>query len=135
MNKKRYIAINLILFAILYLLITFNKEFIRPVYGDAPILGIITGSFSNFLAAFIISLFSIASILSRKMQIKKSRYIFYSTAILVFIILTIEEIKPFVDASKTYDIYDIIASGMGIIMAIFTFELFIKKHIKNNYKN
>ena len=135
MNKIRYIAINVVLFAILYLLITFNKEFIRPVYGNTPVLGIITGSFSNFLAAFIISLFSIAPILSRKIQIKKSRYIFYSTAILVFIILTIEEIKPFVDASKTYDIYDIIASGLGTITVIFTFELFIKKYIKQNYKN
>lgn len=135
MNRKRYIAINLILFAILYLLITFNKEFIRPVYGNTPVLGIITGSFSNFLAAFIISLFPIAPILSRKIQIKKSRYIFYSTAILVFIILTIEEIKPFAGASKTYDINDIVASGLGLITAIFTFELFIKKHLKHNYKN
>ena len=51
-------------------------------------------------------------------------------AILVFIILTIEEIKPFVSASKVYDLYDIIASGLGSFFAALTFEIFIKKFLK-----
>ena len=130
-RNKRYIAINLILFAILYLSVTFNKEFIRPVYGQSPIIGILTGSFSNFMAAYIISLFPIAPILSKNIEIKKARLIVYATSILVFIILTIEELKPFVSASTTYDIYDIIASGLGSLIAILTFEIFIGKIIKN----
>ena len=126
-KNKRYIAINLILFAILYLSVTFNKEFIRPVYGHTPILGILTGSFSNFMAAYIISLFPIAPILAKNIEIQKARIIFYLISIFVFIILTVEELKPFASVSKTYDIYDIIASGLGSLIAILTFEIFIKK--------
>ncbi len=129
-KNRKYLAINLILFAILYLSISFNKEFIRPIYGHSPIIGIITGSFSNFMAAYIISLFSVAAILAKKIEIKKAKLIFYVISILVFIILTIEELKPFVSASKTYDIYDILASGLGSFLAILTFEVFIKKIIK-----
>ena len=126
LKNKRFIAINLILFAFLYLSVTFNKEFIRPVYGHSQIIGIITGSFSNFMAAYIISLFPISPILARKIEIKKARLIIYMTSILVFLILTIEELKPFVSASKTYDIYDIIASGLGSVFAVLTFELILK---------
>ena len=125
--NKRYVAVNLILFVILYLSVAFNKEFMRPVYGHSPILGIITGSFSNFMAAYIMSLLPIAPMLAKSVEIKKARLIFYSISIFVFIILTIEELKPFVSASKTYDIYDIIASGLGSIVAIITFEIIIKK--------
>ena len=129
-KSRKYLAINLILFAILYFSVSFNKEFIRPIYGHSPIIGIITGSFSNFMAAYIISLFSVAAILAKKIEIKKAKLIFYVISILVFIILTIEELKPFVSASKTYDIYDILASGLGSFLAILTFEVFIKKIIK-----
>ncbi len=127
-RNKRYIAINLILFVILYLSVTFNKEFIRPLYGQTPIIGILTGSFSNFIATYIISLFPIAQILSKNIEIKKARLIIYTISILVFIILTIEELKPFISASRTYDI---IANGLGSLMAILTFEIFIEKIIKN----
>ncbi|HEB62651.1 MAG TPA: hypothetical protein ENI82_05815 [Bacteroidetes bacterium] len=126
-KNKRFIAINLILFAILYLSVTFNKEFIRPVYGDSPIIGILTGSFANFMAAYIVSLFPIAPILARNIDFKKSRVLIYSISFIVFLILTFEELKPFVNASMTYDIYDIIASGLGSITAIITFEIFLKK--------
>ncbi len=129
-KNRKYLAINLILFAILYFSVSFNKEFIRPIYGHSPIIGIITGSFSNFMAAYIISLFSVAAILAKNIEIKKAKLIFYVISILVFIILTIEELKPFVSASKTYDIYDILASGLGSFLAILTFEVFIKKIIK-----
>jgi VanZ family protein len=129
-KNRKYLAINLILFAILYFSVSFNKEYIRPVYGHSPVIGIITGSFSNFMAAYIVSLFSVAAILAKKIEIKKAKLIFYVVSILVFIILTIEELKPFVSASKTYDIYDILASGLGSFLAILTFEVFIKKIIK-----
>jgi VanZ family protein len=133
-KNRKYLAINLILFAILYFSVSFNKEYIRPVYGHSPVIGIITGSFSNFMAAYIVSLFSVAAILAKKIEIRKAKLIFYVTSILVFIILTIEEIKPFVSASKTYDIYDILASGLGSFLAILTFEVFIKKIIKKRNK-
>ncbi len=122
-EKRKYIAMNFILFAILFLSVSFNKEYIRPIFRNKPFLGILTGSFSNFMAAYIISLFSIAAILSKKINVKKGRFIFYLVALIVFLILTFEEITPFVNASKVYDIYDIIASAIGSIFAIITFEV------------
>ncbi len=122
-EKRKYIAMNFILFAILFLSVSFNKEYIHPIFRNKPFLGILTGSFSNFMAAYIISLFSIAAILSRKINVKKGRFIFYLVALIVFLILTFEEITPFVNASKVYDIYDIIASAIGSIFAIITFEV------------
>ena len=38
-NKVRLIGINVTLFAFLYLTITFNKEYIRPLYGKMPTIG------------------------------------------------------------------------------------------------
>jgi len=130
-KNRKYLAINLILFAILYFSVSFNKEFIRPIYGHSPIIGIITGSFSNFMAAYIISLFSVAAILAKKIEIKKAKLIFYVISILVFIILTIEELKPMWGASTQYDLFDILASGLGSLLAILTFEIFIGKIVKN----
>ncbi len=129
-EKFKYVGVNLILFAILYLSVTFNKEYIRPVYGSDPFLGILTGSFSNFMAAFIISLFPLAPIMAKKVEIKKSRKIFYSIAFIVFLLLTMEELKPYMGASKVYDNYDIIASGLGSLLAIIVFEIIFRRRRK-----
>ncbi len=125
--KKKYIAINLILFAVLYLSISFNKEFVRQLIGDNHITGILTGSFPNFMATYIISLFPIAAILAKKPNLKNSRLIIYMVAFIVFLILTAEEFQPFFGANTVYDIYDIIANGLGSILAILTFELLLQK--------
>jgi hypothetical protein len=134
-NKGKYIAINLILFALLYFSVSLNKEYIRPLFENKPILGIITGSFPNFIAAYFISLFPIAFILAKELNVNKSRFLFYIVAIIVFIILTIEEVKPFFDASEVYDTYDIMANGLGSIFAILTFELFVRRFIKRKLRN
>ena len=125
LKNRKYLAINLILFAILYLSVTFNKEFIRPVYGNSPILGIITGSFSNFMAAYIISLFPVSPIFSKKIKIKKARIIVYTISTLVFLILTAEEMHPMWGASTQYDLFDILANAVGSLLAILTFEIII----------
>ena len=134
-NKGKYIAINLILFALLYFSVSLNKEYIRPLFENKPILGIVTGSFPNFIAAYFISLFPISFILAKELNVKKSRFLLYTIAIIVFIILTIEEIKPFFNASVVYDIYDIMANGLGSIFAILTFELFLRRFIKQKPRN
>jgi glycopeptide antibiotics resistance protein len=134
-NKGKYIAINLILFALMYFSVSLNKEYIRPLVKYKPFLGIITGSFPNFIAAYFISLFPIAFILAKELNIRKSRFLLYTGAIIVFIILTIEEVKPFFNASVVYDIYDIMANGLGSIFAILTFELFVRKFIKQKPGN
>jgi len=129
-KNKRYLIINLLLFAFLYFSVSFNKEYIRPIYADKAFWGILTGSYSNFMAAYIVSLFAVAPIFSRNLNKQKSRLVFYGIAVLVFLLLTLEEFSPFAGASKVYDVYDIIASALGSLFAIFTFEIIIrvKKH-------
>jgi len=131
LKSRKYLAINLILFAILYLAVSFNKEFIRPIFEHTPILGIITGSFSNFMAAYIISLFPVSPIISKNIAIKKARIIVYAVSILIFLILTTEEVHPMWGASTTYDLFDILASALGSLFAILTFELIIRWRKKN----
>lgn len=115
------IAINAILFAALFGLISLNKEFLRPALNQTGFQKIFTDCFPNFIAAFIIGLLSVPAVLLRK--IKHGRLIVYVSALVVFSILMIEEIKPMWGASKYYDPYDIVASGVGSFFTIITYEL------------
>ena len=124
-EKKKYILINILLFALLYFSVDYNKTYLRPTYGHIEYLKLILGSFPNFSAAFIINLFPLGFIL--KQNIKKARIIFYSVSILVFAILTLEEIVPMWGVSSVYDVYDVIASGIGVISAGIIFEMILHK--------
>jgi len=126
-NRKSVIAVNAFLFAALYGLISLNKEVIRPRFGESLFMNVITGCFPNFIAAYLISLAPVSAVFVRKW--KRGRLLVVSSAIVVFIILTIEELKPMWGASTHYDSYDIIASGVGSLLAILTFELlnFLKR--------
>ena len=64
--RKRLLARNVLLIAALFLLVTFNKEYLRPAFGHVPFLGILTGSLPNFLAACLISLAVVNGVLSRR---------------------------------------------------------------------
>ncbi len=119
-SRRRLLATNVILFAALFLLVTFNKEFLRPAYGHTPVLGIITGSLPNFLAAFLISLAAVNGVLSRKPD--RGRLFVYSGSIMVFLVLTVEELRPMWGASTQYDLYDIVASALGSLTAILIYE-------------
>ena len=123
-NKKRVITINAILFAALFGLISFNKEFLRPTLNNSELIKILTGCFPNFIAAYIISTAAVTAVVIRK--IKHGRLIVYSSSIVVSAILIIEELKPMWGASEHYDKYDIIASVVGSTFAIMTFELLIR---------
>ncbi len=123
-NAFRIIAINLILFALLYGLITFNKEVLRPELSQISFINILTGSFPNFIAAYIISLGFVNAVLMRKLQ--SGRLLVYLGSVLVFTILAIEEIHPIWGASTIYDSFDIWASGLGSILSIVTFELILR---------
>jgi len=120
-SKLRILGINLFLFALLFGLISLNKDVLRPISGYLPFLGVITGSFPNFIAAYIISLAIANAVLIREPQY--GRLIVYLSSALVFAILTIEEIMPMWGASTHYDLFDILASGLGSLLSIFTFEL------------
>jgi hypothetical protein len=120
-DKKKVIAINAILFALLFGLVSFNKEFLRPALNNSDFLRILLGCFPNFIAAYLISLTSVPAVLIR--GIKYGRLIVCLSAILVFAVLTIEELIPMWGASEYYDIFDIIASGVGAMFTIITYEL------------
>ena len=130
-TKIKSIIINLFLFALLFGLVSFNKEYLRPLYSHMPIIGVLTGSFPNFIAAYIISLAPINAVLIR--ELKYGRIIIYASSILVFVIMTIEELKPIWGASTHFDSFDILASGLGSLLAISTFEfilLIVKYKVK-----
>ena len=123
-NKRRLLATNVLLFALLFLLVTFNKEYLRPAFSHVPIVGIITGSLPNFLAAYIISLGVVNAVVSRRPE--HARLFVYICSSLVFLVLTIEEFRPMWGASTQYDLFDILASGAGSLTAILTYELIVR---------
>jgi hypothetical protein len=117
----RIIGINLALFALLYGLVSLNKGILRPEFSHSSFISILTGSFPNFIAAYMISLAFVNAVLIRKP--KNGRIVVYVSSVLVFTILAIEEIIPIWGASTYYDPFDILASGLGSISSIITFEL------------
>ena len=132
-GKKRILIFNVILFAILFLSISFNKEMLRSLYGHTAFIGALIGCFPNFIAAFIICLCFVNGIITRKP--KHERLIVYISSILVFVILAVEELEPMWGASTHYDSFDIIASGIGSLLAIITFELIASRRKKLKCKS
>jgi len=124
-NMLKIIGINLVLFTLLFGLVSLNKEILRPGFSHLSFVTILTGSFPNFIAAYIISLMFVNAVLIRKP--KNSRLIVYVGSVLVFAILAIEEIIPMWGASTHYDAFDILASGLGSLLSIVSFELVARK--------
>ena len=121
MNRKKYIIINVILFALLFFAISFNKDYLRPTFGHIPSAKIILCSLPNFLAAMIIHLCTIPFVLFR---IKRnSRGVFYLIGLLIFLLQTFEELIPLWGVSTTFDVRDIIATAIGIGCSIIVFEI------------
>ena len=119
-DKKKVLVINAVLVAVLYSLVSFNKEFLRPTLNNSHLLRILTGCFPNFIAAYLISLAVVSAVIIRKL--KRGRLIVYLSSIAVFIILMMEELVPMWGASTHYDTFDIIVSGVGSACAILTYE-------------
>ena len=119
--KLRVILINIFLFGLLFGLVTLNKEILRPSFSDMPFMMPLLGSFPNFIAAYIISLFFVNGALT--MEPRHSRFLVCIGSLFVFAVLTVEELKPMWGASTHYDVLDIVASGVGSLLAIATYEL------------
>lgn len=124
-NRKKIIVINLFLFALLFGLVSLNKEFIRPLFCQISFLKILTGCFPNFIVAYIISIYLVNAVVIN--EPKHSRFIVYIGSFLVFVILTVEELKPMWEVSTYYDSFDILASGVGALLSILTFEIIVWK--------
>jgi hypothetical protein len=124
MSHKRStcVAVNAILFALLLVSVSFNKEYLRPAFAGNPVLELLTGSYANFIAAYVISLLPACPLLTKRFGVTREMQIILATAVGVFIILTIEELAPVFGASKVRDGNDIIASALGSFCAILTFH-------------
>jgi hypothetical protein len=124
-NKIRFsiIRINVILIALLYSLVTVNKTFLRPNLNHIPFFQWFLGCLPNFLAAYIITMAPIVATLLRAPR--NGRRIVYISGVIVFLIFTIEEFKPIWGASETFDVYDIVTSGLGVILAFLTYEFIL----------
>jgi hypothetical protein len=124
MNRRtgiRVIVLNLLLFAALYGLVTLNKALLRPNLLYIPAANVLTGCFPNFIAAYLLSLAFVNGVLVRNP--KRGRLIVYASSFVVFTILAIEELKPMWGASTYYDPFDILASGLGSLLSVSTFEI------------
>ncbi|GET22704.1 hypothetical protein [Prolixibacter denitrificans] len=119
-GRKRILAGNAFLLALLFGLVSFNKSVLRPAFHGRPFLDTLTGCFPNFLAALLISLAFVNAIVNRNPR--HGRLLAYLGSTIVFVILTIEELKPMWGASTYYDLYDIVASAVGSLLAIGIFE-------------
>ena len=127
MNKKitkieifKLVGINILLFILLFGIVTINKRVFRPTFNNSQLALIMTGSFPNFISAYIISLCIVNAVLIRKP--KYGRQIVYILSFIVMTILIIEEYKSIWGASTYFDIYDIIGSSIGSLLAILTYE-------------
>ncbi|MCK5705077.1 MAG: hypothetical protein KAI29_28190 [Cyclobacteriaceae bacterium] len=132
-TQRKILGINVLLFALLFLSVTFNKENLRPLVTNDSIASVLTGSFPNFIAAYLVSLAAVNAVLIRKP--KHGRLIIYLSSSFVFFILTIEEVKPMWGASTHYDLFDIFASGIGSLLAVLTFELIVLWRINKSKNN
>ena len=124
-RKLRVVLTNVLLFGLLFSLVSLNKELLRPSLSHIPFMTPFTGSFPNFIAAYIISLFFVNGAVT--IEPRHSRLLAYLGSLFVFAILTVEEVNPIWGASTYYDVLDIIATGAGSVLAIVTYELIVLK--------
>jgi hypothetical protein len=124
-TQHKILGINLLLFGLLYGLVTLNKTVFRPHLDPGSFLNIVADCFPNFIAAFLVSLAFIVGVLFKNPT--KSRLIVYISSAFVFLMLTVEEFNPIWGASTHFDAYDILASGLGSVLAILFFEIIYKR--------
>ena len=124
-KRIRVVLTNVLLFGFLFGLVTLNKELLRPLFSHKPFMTPVTGSFPNFIAAYIIGLFFVNGAVA--VEPRHSRLLVYLGSLLVFALLTVEEVNGMWGASTCYDVLDILATGVGSLLAIVTYELIVLK--------
>jgi len=119
-SQIRVVLTNILLFGVLYGLVSLNKAVLRPAVGQISWVTPITGSFPNFIAAYILSLFFVNAAVI--LEPKHSRLLVYLGSLFIFAILTFEEVNSMWGASEVYDVLDIIATGAGSLLAVGSYE-------------
>lgn len=122
-SRIRVLVTNVLLFGLLFGLITLNKGILRPSFSHIPLMAAVLGCFPNLISAFIIGLFFVNGAVT--MEPRHSRLLVYSGSLLVFSFLAFEELNQIWGASTTYDVLDIFASGAGSLLAVLTYELMV----------
>ena len=92
----KLIGINILLFILLFGLVTINKQFFRPTFNHSHFALILTGSFPNFIAAYLISLCVVNPVLIKKP--KFGRQIIYVLSFIIMAILIFEEFKSIAES-------------------------------------
>jgi len=125
MDLKRVSRINLTVNLVLIILFFINKRYLRHNYSDIIFLSTVLGSLPNLIGAFMFSLLPMSKTLN--LNLHKGRRVILICSVSVFAILTYEEFFPYFTASKTFDYFDIIASGIGSSLAIIYYHYLSKK--------
>ena len=105
-------------------LIVLNKEYIRPAISDSGFLKILSDCFPSFIAAYMISLMAVSAVLIKKP--KNGRRIVYIGSLWIFAMLIIDELNRGWGASTHFDKFDIVASGVGSLLAVVTYEIALR---------
>lgn len=128
-NKGRIIFVNVILFGLLFVSIYLNKEYLRPLFNHQGCGAIITGSFPNFIAAFVISGAIVNAFVTKWFRLE--RLMVYLFTAMVVGMLSFEEIIPMWGVSKCCDIYDIVSSGLGGLLVLGVYEIWARRRSRS----
>ncbi|MCF6349122.1 MAG: hypothetical protein L3J20_12625 [Flavobacteriaceae bacterium] len=113
----------------LIILVIFSVEYLRPKFPHSLFLGV----FPNFVGAFVLYNIIFSFFFEKSINVKNIvnvRFRLILLGVFIFLFFTFEEFFPFFTASKTLDIYDILASALGVLFAYLIFEQVIK--LKND---
>jgi len=122
-DRLRVVGTNLVLFLLLFGVVTVNKRFLRPYVGPSALAQAVTGSLPNFAAAFFVTLAAVGPVLLFRPRF--GRLLVYVASLAAFTLLTLEELTGAVGASKYFDAFDIVASALGAVFACLAFELLV----------
>ena len=122
-NTGVIIAVSVIA-TVLFELIALNKEYIRPSISDPGFLLTLSGCFPSFITAYLISLVAVSAVLIKKP--KQGRRIVYIVSLWIFAMLIIDEFNTGWGASTHFDKFDIVASGVGSLLAVVTYEIALR---------
>ncbi len=124
------VAITIIVTVFLELIVL-NKEYIRPAISDSGFLKILSDCFPSFIAAYMISLVAVSAVLIKKP--KNGRRIVYIVSLWIFAMLIIDELNRGWGASTHFDKFDIVASGVGSLLAVVTYEIALRIQKKKKH--
>jgi len=115
------VAVSAALFAFLFVSVSLNKAYLRPAFAAGTILATLSGSYSNFIAAWTMGVSPACPVLTRGFSFRRGTAVVAAAAVGAFAILTIEELTSVFGVSDVRDVHDVAASALGSSCAVLTF--------------